>query len=64
MGYYNDAAVLASWESKWLDPDYDMASGRYYDDEDEEEEETDLTLDEYFELNKKRNGEKRYVKEI
>ena len=38
MGW-NDI-VLASWESKWLDPDYDMATHRYktYDDEDDEDE--------------------------
>lgn len=38
-------ATLASWESKWLDPDYDMARGRYYDydtdDEDDEEDDED-----------------------
>lgn len=42
-------AALASWESKWLDPDYDMARGRYYDydadydtdDEDDEEDDED-----------------------
>lgn len=61
---YNDHAVIARWEDKWLDPDYDFASGRYYDDEDEEEEETDLTLAEYFELINKRNGENKNVKEI
>lgn len=40
MGYFDDnAAALASWESKWLDPDYDLARGRYYDDEDDDDEE-------------------------
>ena len=38
---YNDAAILAQWESKWLDPDYDMATHRYYDEENEDEEEDD-----------------------
>lgn len=38
----NDDKVLADWESKWLDPDYDMATMRYRDyDEDEEDEEED-----------------------
>lgn len=39
----NDDKVLADWERKWLDPDYDMATMRYrdYDDEDKEDEEED-----------------------
>ena len=45
MGYYNEAAVLASWESKWLDPDYDMARGRYYDYDDEDEDDEDEFVD-------------------
>jgi hypothetical protein len=43
----NDDKVLADWESKWLDPDYDMANGRYYEDEDEHDE-IDALLDEIF----------------
>ena len=40
MAYYDNSAAIASWERKWLDPDYDMANGRYYyyDDEDEDDE--------------------------
>ena len=34
---WNDM-VIADWERKWLDPDYDMATGRYRDDEDEDDE--------------------------
>lgn len=38
----NNDKVIADWESKWLDPDYDMATMRYRDyDEDEEDEEED-----------------------
>lgn len=40
---WNDR-VIDDWERKWLDPDYDMARGRYRDlddDEDEEYEEED-----------------------
>jgi hypothetical protein len=39
--------VLASWERKWLDPDYDMATHRYktYDDEDDEDEFVDDEID-------------------
>ena len=47
MGYFNDnAAALASWESKWLDPDYDMARGRYNDDEDDDDDEDEFVDDE------------------
>lgn len=35
---YDEAAVLRAWEDKWLDPDYDMARGRYYDYEDEDDD--------------------------
>ena len=34
---WNDRAI-DDWESKWLDPDYDMATMRYRDDEDEDDE--------------------------
>ncbi len=45
----SDERVLADWESKWLDPDYDMANGRYCDCEDEDEyDEIDEILDEIF----------------
>ena len=35
----NNDKVLADWESKWLDPDYDMATMRYRDIDDEIDEE-------------------------
>ena len=38
---YNDASRLDDWREKWLDPDYDMAMGRYYDNDEDEEEEDD-----------------------
>ncbi len=41
---WNDRAI-ADWESKWLDPDYDMATLRYRDDEDEEDEFVDDEID-------------------
>ena len=34
---WNDRAI-AEWERKWLDPDYDMATGRYRVEEYEDEE--------------------------
>lgn len=61
---YNDHAVIAQWEDKWLDPDYDFFRERSLCEESEENEESCLTLDEYFELINKRNGENKNVKEI
>lgn len=50
----NDDKVLADWERKWLDPDYDMATMRYRDidddEEDEEEDEIDKALNYIFGL--------------
>ena len=49
---WNDRAI-ADWESKWLDPDYDMANLRYRDDDDEDEfvdDEIDDALNYIFEL--------------
>ena len=37
-----DNIVLSWWESLWLDPDYDMATGRYRDYDDEENEENEV----------------------
>ena len=34
----NDDFVISWWESLWLDPDYDMATGRRRDYDDEEED--------------------------
>ena len=34
---WNERAI-DDWESKWLDPDYDMANLRYRDHEDEDDE--------------------------
>ena len=31
--------VIAQWEAKWLDPDYDMVKGRYITDDEEDEAE-------------------------
>ena len=41
---WNDRAI-DDWESKWLDPDYDMANLRYRDDEEEEDEFVDDEID-------------------
>ena len=47
---WNDRAI-ADWESKWLDPDYDMATMRYRDDEEDEfvDDEIDDALNYIFE---------------
>lgn len=39
MAYDNSHAILSRMEDKWLDPDYDFARGRYYDDDDDDEDE-------------------------
>ena len=38
---WNDRAI-AEWERLWLDPDYDMATGRYRDYDDDEDEDGDI----------------------
>ena len=49
---WNDA-VLAQWEAKWLDPEYDMARGKYRDDD-----EDDFVDDEIDDMISQRKGEK------
>lgn len=56
MGYSNrNDRVIADWEDKWLDPDYDMASGRYirYEDDDDEVDTWDMTEEEFIEHDKR-----------
>lgn len=60
MGYSNrNDRVIADWEDKWLNPDYDMASGRYirYEDDDEEVDTWDMTEEEFVERDKRTSEE-------
>lgn len=60
MGYSNrNDRVIADWEDKWLDPDYDMASGRHirYEDDDDEVDTRDMTEEEFIEHDKRTSEE-------
>ena len=57
MGW-NEIA-LAQWERLWLDPDYDMATGRYYEDEEDEEDEDEFVDDEVDDEILESKGEKK-----